>query len=145
MIWHQLLSPPRFRPIACYLSGYDPAIVETSVTSQPINPSDAAARAAKLSRAPAFPDASEVASGKVGVLIVALGPPDGYRLLVDAALPEGVPVRPARHRDAALAVVADPQSHHPDHPAREERKRLRFDLEQGAGRGTAQDNHTVAK
>ena len=32
-----------------------------------------------------------------------------HRLLVDAPLPQGVPLRPARHRGAALEVVADPQ------------------------------------
>ena len=34
----------------------------------------------------------------------------GHRLLVDAALPEGIPVRPARDRGAARSLVADPRS-----------------------------------
>ena len=67
----------------------------------------------------------------------------GDRLLVDAALPQGIPLRPARDRDAALALVAAPQSHHPDDAAGPQGPRLRFDLEQGARRRTAEDDHAL--
>ena len=54
------------------------------------------------------------------------------RLLADAPLSEGVSVGPARHRGAALEVVADPQPHHPDGASRAQRQGLRHDLEQRA-------------
>ena len=48
-------------------------------------------------------------SGGIGVLIVNLGTPEGDRLLVDAPLSAGIPVRPAGHRAAARDLAADPQ------------------------------------
>ena len=67
-----------------------------------------------------------------------------HRLLADAPLPQGIPLRPARHRGAALEVVADPQPDHPDRAARAEGQGLRQDLEQGARRRAAQDHHARA-
>jgi hypothetical protein len=68
----------------------------------------------------------------------------GDRLLVDAPLSQGIPLRPARDRNAALAVVADPQPRNPDAPSGPERSRLRHDLEQGARRKSAGDDHAGA-
>ena len=54
--------------------------------------------------------------------------------MVRAALSEGVSFRPARHRDAALALVADPQSRHPVDAAGSQRQGLSVDLEPGPTR-----------
>ncbi len=43
------------------------------------------------------------------------------RLLVDAPLPEGIPVRPPGDRGEPPQVVVDPQSHRPDGPAAAQR------------------------
>ena len=47
----------------------------------------------------------------------------------------------ARHRGAEMEVVADPEPHHPDRASQPQGPRLRDDLEQGAERGAAQDDH----
>ena len=87
------------------------------------------------------PDHPAVLPRRIGVLLSNLGTPGRDRLLVDAPLPRRVPVRPARHRGAAGALVADPQRHHPDHPARPQGQGLRHDLEPRAQREPAQDHH----
>ena len=48
-------------------------------------------------------------SGRIGVLLLNLGTPEAHGLLVDAALPQGIPVRPPGDRDAAPVVVAGAQ------------------------------------
>ena len=68
----------------------------------------------------------------------------GDRLLVDSPLSEGVPLRPPGHRDAAPVLAADPRVHSVDAAARQ-RARLRVDLEQGAERGAAEDDHPFAE
>ena len=47
-------------------------------------------------------DHPTVKAGKIGVLLVNLGHPRRDRLLVHAALPQGIPVGPPRHRDPPL-------------------------------------------
>ena len=69
-------------------------------------------------QAPALAPAVEaeqpgVSSARIGVLIVNLGTPEGDRLLVDAALSEGISLRPARDRKQFTAVEADLQCWHP--------------------------------
>ena len=82
-----------------------------------------------------------VKSGRIGVLLLNLGTPDGTDYWSDAPLPQGVPLGPPRHRGAALEVVADPQPDHPDRAPGPQGQGLRQDLEQGAQRGPAQDHH----
>ena len=65
----------------------------------------------------------------------------GDRLLVDAPVSQGIPVRPAGRRDQSPAVVADPQSGDPVQAPADEAPRLRGDLEQGAQREPAEDHH----
>src|SRR5690606_39863074 len=64
-----------------------------------------------------------------------------HRLLVDAALSQGIPFGPPGDRDAAHYLVAGPEPHHPDQAPPGKGPRLRHDLEQGEGRGSAQDHH----
>ena len=67
-----------------------------------------------------------------------------HRLLVDAALPQGVSVRPPRDRGQPRAVVADPERHRAHHPALEERRGLSLHLERGARQVAVAHDHAGA-
>ena len=84
----------------------------------------------------AFADAKPLghpmaASGKVGVLVVNLGTPEATDYWSMRRYLKEFLSRPPRDRDAALAVVADPQPHHPDQAPERQGQGLRFHLEQG--------------
>ena len=84
-----------------------------------------------------------VRSGQVGVLLVNLGTPEATDYWsMRRYLKEFLSDR--RVIETRAALVADPQSRHPDAPPGRRRARLRLDLEQGARRGAAEDDHARA-
>ena len=62
-------------------------------------------------------DHPKVVNGKIGVLLVNLGTPDGTEFSPCAAISPSFS-RPPRHRDPALALVSDPARRDSDHPPR---------------------------
>ena len=64
-----------------------------------------------------------------GVLLCNLGTPDAPTPAGAAPLPGAVPVRPARRRDPARGLVADPARHHPAHAAGALGAQVRADLD----------------
>ena len=71
-----------------------------------------------MSRPPDHPDIPEP---RIGVLLINLGTPDAPDAPSVQALPRRIPQRPARDRNPAMRVAADPARDHPQHPAGEER------------------------
>ena len=70
-----------------------------------------------------------VKPGRIGVLLVNLGTPDGTDYLADVALSARIPLRSARHRAQQGGLVSDPLRPGADHAAAEVRRQLRQDLE----------------
>ena len=64
------------------------------------------------------PNHPPVKFGKVGVLLVNLGTPDGTDYSVDAPISQGIPDRPAGDRMVAVLLVSDPVRHRAQHAAR---------------------------
>ena len=69
-------------------------------------------------------DHPEVPPPRIGVLLINLGTPDAPEAARGAALSRRIPERPARGRDPADRVAADPPRHHPAHPPEEVGARL---------------------
>ena len=85
-----------------------------------------------------------VKTGRIGVLLVNLGTPDGTDFRPMRRYLRGVPVRHARHRAATRDLVSDPLRRRADHAAEEIGRELRQDLERGAGRIAAAHHHARA-
>ena len=86
-------------------------------------------------------DHPKVATGRIGVLLLNLGTPDGTGYWpMRRYLKEFLSDAP-RDRGAALEMVADPQPHHLVRAALAEGQGLREDLEHGARRRAAQNDH----
>lgn len=73
--------------------------------------------------------AGSASTGKVGVMLVNLGTPDGTDFKPMWRYLQGIPVRPARHRTQPGDLVPDPVRPRAHHAAEEVRLQLRQDLE----------------